>query len=281
MITTQFGAMGTTIEVHADDARRVAATRRWFSEVESVASRFLVDSALSVLNRDPRPVVEVPRLLARILGAAASVRQLTHGLVDAAVANRVVDWGYDRTFGDLAPRPAPPPPGVVPGWSIDGCFVSREPGVALDVGGIAKGWAADRAIERGLAAIVSAGGDVMSSHPDAAVRVIGPSGDVVADVALGARGLATSSVARRRWAVGDREAHHLIDPRSGAPAVGPIVSATAVAASATLAEAAAKAVLLHGVDGLDWAGGQDWVEGALVVWEDGTVYATVDLEVAA
>ena len=43
-----------------------------------------------------------------------------------------------------------------------------------------------------------------------------------------------SDLARRE--VGDREAHHLIDPRTGNPASGPVVSATAVAATATYSQ---------------------------------------------
>ncbi|MEX1280537.1 MAG: FAD:protein FMN transferase [Acidimicrobiia bacterium] len=281
MIVDEFAAMGTTIEVRCPHPAGPAATRRLFADVEAVASRFRPDSDLSRLNDHPADRVPVDGVLSELLGAASAVRRMTGGLVDAAVGGDVARWGYDRTFREVAARSTRPAPArSLARWTVADGVVARPPGTRLDLGGIAKGWTADRAVESGRAVIVSAGGDVRSAHPDAEVRVVGPDGGV-AVIALGARALATSSVARRRWRVGGGWAHHLIDPRTGAPAVGPVVSATAVAATATLAEAAAKAVLLHGVDGLAWAAERPWVDGALVVWEDGAVYATTGLEVAA
>jgi thiamine biosynthesis lipoprotein len=159
--------------------------------------------------------------------------------------------------------------------------LTRQPGTSIDLGGIAKGWACDRAIELGLARIVSAGGDVRSSSEDALVDVIDPWGDTVVVVPLGNGALATSSVTRRRWRVGNEDAHHLIDPRTLAPARTPVFSATVVAATATEAETGAKAVLLQGTEGLTWAQRQPWILGALVVWHDGSAYATKHLKVAA
>jgi len=66
-----------------------------------------------------------------------------------------------------------------------------------------------------------------------------------------------------------------------APVDSPVLSASVVAATASDAEAGAKAVLIHGADGLAWADARDWVNSALVVWDDGSVYATRDLEWAA
>jgi thiamine biosynthesis lipoprotein len=76
-------------------------------------------------------------------------------------------------------------------------------------------------------------------------------------------------------------AHHLIDPRTGRPADTPILSATVVAGTATEAEAGAKAVLLLGEDGLSWAADQAWIEAALAVWHDGSVFGTKGLKLAA
>lgn len=281
MRSGDFGAMGTTVEVWGDD-RSLGRVRDWFEEVECCASRFRPTSDLSTLNRDPSSEVVVSPLLGRLLEAASGVRRLTEGLVDPAVGADVVRWGYDRTFDDVSDLASVPAPGGAGAdWWLDGQVVGRPPGTVLDLGGVAKGWAADVAIERGIAAVVSAGGDIRSAQPETEVPVIGPDGDVVGVVALGIGALATSSTSRRRWRAGGRTVHHVIDPRTGDPATGPVVSATALAATATLAEAAAKAVLIHGVDGLAWASDQAWVDGAMVVWEDGTVYATVGVEVAA
>jgi thiamine biosynthesis lipoprotein len=79
----------------------------------------------------------------------------------------------------------------------------------------------------------------------------------------------------------DGPAHHLIDPRSGNPAMTPIISATVIAATAVEAEAGAKAVLIRGATGLAWAAATSWIRSAVAVWHDGNVYATPGVEVAA
>ena len=166
-------------------------------------------------------------------------------------------------------------------WSLQDRVLSRAPGTRLDLGEIAKGWTSDQAVEMGLAAVVSAGGDVRSNHPGTAVSIADPWGETVLQIRLGVGGLATSSTTRRRWKVGAAEASHIIDPRTLAPVATPIYSASVMAATAVAAEAGAKAVLLHGADGLAWAEAQPWIDAALAVWHDGSVYATTGWEMAA
>jgi thiamine biosynthesis lipoprotein len=63
-------------------------------------------------------------------------------------------------------------------------------------------------------------------------------------ISLSAGAVATTSRRRRVWRRGDELAHHVIDPRTGAPAVTPWVSATVVSGDAVTAEPLAKATLL-------------------------------------
>jgi thiamine biosynthesis lipoprotein len=86
---------------------------------------------------------------------------------------------------------------------------------------------------------------------------------------------------RRKWRIGAQDAHHIINPRTLAPAVSPVFSASVTAATAVEAEAGAKAVLLRGESGLAWAERQSWIDAALVVWHDGNVFATSGWEMAA
>jgi len=131
-----------------------------------------------------------------------------------------------------------------------------------------------------LATIVNAGGDIRSSYSNMVVDIEDPNGELAASVQVGGRALATSSIAKRAWKVGNRNAHHIIDPRTGAPGATPIVSASVVADQAALAEAGAKAVLLLGEEGLSWAERQDWIHGTVAIWHDGSVYATTGTPVA-
>jgi thiamine biosynthesis lipoprotein len=63
--------------------------------------------------------------------------------------------------------------------------------------------------------------------------------------------LATSTTMLRRWSTDNgEEAHHLIDPRTGLPAVSPYVQVSCMAATTLQAEVWSKAVLVGGVEGL-------------------------------
>jgi thiamine biosynthesis lipoprotein len=168
-----------------------------------------------------------------------------------------------------------------PVWGVQDGWLHRPADVQIDLGGIAKGWTCDLAVEEGLALVASAGGDLRSSDDATTVEIVDPWSKPAATVALGVGALATSSVTRRRWRVEQRDVHHLIDPRTRQPSASPILSASALAATAVEAEAAAKATLLLGAGGLAWAQRQPWVRGAVVVWDDGSVFATTGLEVTA
>ena len=282
MLQQRFRAMGTEVVAVASTAPGLDAVRARFERVEACCSRFRPESELSRANADPADAVGVSRLLAETLAAAAAVRSLTGGLVDAGVGQAVRAWGYDRTFNEIGLlAAAPAAPLGSPAWEVAGRTLRRCPGTLLDLGGVAKGWTCDRAVEAGHAVVVSAGGDVRSADGRTEVEVRGIGDAVVARLQLGVGALATSSTLRRRWQAGGEAAHHLIDPRTMAPARSPVVSATTVAVTALEAEAGAKALLLLGEDGLAWAEAQTWLQGALVVWHDGSVFATTGTRVAA
>jgi thiamine biosynthesis lipoprotein len=86
------------------------------------------------------------------------------------------------------------------------------------------------------------------------------------------RGVATSSVLRRRWRLGDGEAHHLIDPRSRRPCESDAVAVTVVAASATMADFHAKVALILGPgEGLEYLEREEDVEGLIVTRHRGVL----------
>lgn len=275
-----FAAMGTQIEAWGPLEQRGLVTE-WFEQVEAAASRFRPNSELSCINRDPSGETAVSALMRDLLVAASSAHESTGGLVDIGVGALVEDWGYDRTFADVRDQPDPPAPANHGEWELQGSTLYRTPGVKIDLGGIAKGWACDRAVEAGLANVISAGGDMRSAHPGTVASILDAEENIAVRIRVGSGGLATSSISKRRWKVGGSEVSHLVDPRSMRPVLTPVTSATVLAATATEAEVGAKATLLLGEDGLSWAADQDWIRAAVVVWRDGSVYGTPGLEVAA
>ncbi len=264
-----------------DAGRVLARVGRWAGRL----SRHLPESELSRLNADPRPAVHVGPTLAAALRAGIDAGEASGGLVDITLLDaRLAAEG-------LAPEPSRRAPRA---WSVEpgpgtGATVRREPGVHFDLGGVAKGWLADRALSllQGWSTVaVDADGDLaIRAAPGKlwAIAVDDPrtEGASLAILALSASGdgwgerwgVATSGTSIHRWQRGAIASHHLIDPRTEAPAVTDVVQATVICASALRAEALAKtAVILGSVDGLamlERAG----VRGAIVLTDRGEVLA--------
>ena len=128
---------------------------------------------------------------------------------------------------------------------IDGRRIALERGFRLDLGGIAKGYAVDRAagvLAQSGPALVNAGGDLAGRGRLWPVGV--ETGDGELTLGLEDHALATSGCDRRRWRRGGIEAHHLIDPATGAPAETRYLRVTVTAPTAVEAEIQAKAVFL-------------------------------------
>jgi thiamine biosynthesis lipoprotein len=137
--------------------------------------------------------------------------------------------------------------------------------VKLDLGATAKAWAADRAAGAafhaiGIGVLVALGGDVATVGPPPPagwrIRVTDDhrSGTSAPGqtIAIDDGGIATSSTTVRRWLRGATELHHIIDPRSGAPARGIWRTASVAAASAAEANIASTAAILRSRHAAAW-----------------------------
>ncbi len=297
-------AMGGRLEVHvatepdlarlaaADAARVSRRIRAWSLPL----SRHEPSSALMTLNADPRLDVPVRPALAAALAAAADAADLTDGIVDVTLldARLAAEAGDDPHAARIEPGEAGRAGRswwLHPGPRTGRATVRREPGVRFDLGGVGKGLLADRA----LALLGAHAGALVDADGDLAVRVaagdtwqiaVGDPRDpglALAIVELPGRGLhgegsgrfglATSGTSVHRWGSPGSRRHHLIDPRTGRPAVTDIVQATVLARSARTAEALAKAVVVLGA-----AGGVDLLTrsgalAAVLLLEDGRTVA--------
>ncbi len=296
-------AMGGRLGVHVDaappeaerarrDGRRVLArVGRWADRL----SRHLGTSELSRLNTDPRPRVRIGPTLAAVLRAAIDASEASDGLVDIGLLDARLAAEGIRPAGIATEELGTACLGTsARAWSLQaeprGCaVVIRPPGLRLDLGGVAKGWLADRALDLldgWPGAVVDADGDLaLRAAPGRSwsVAVDDPraSGAALAVLRLSAPargwpvrwGVATSGTSIHRWLRDGTVRHHLIDPRTGRPAVTDVVQATVVCASALRAEALAKAAVIAGtIEGLallDRAG----VGGAIVLTDHDEVLA--------
>ncbi len=262
-----FHAMGTNVTVGApsltEEAEEALSVRiaSLFEEREQRFSRFRTDSELSRLLAHAGPSV-VSEEMFETLWSAQRHLEATAGLFDPAIGATLVALGYDRSIdeGPLdreTPTALPPQATfrevVLDPWTRT---VERPAHVSIDLGGIVKGRTVDEAA-RLLPAVgvVEAGGDayLRGAGPDGRgwpVEVEDPRDPERTLVTLRVtdRAVATSAPNRRRWRVPGGLAHHLIDPRTQAPALADLAQVTVVAASTELAEVLAKTLFLLGLE---------------------------------
>jgi thiamine biosynthesis lipoprotein len=245
---SRFRAMGTQFEilVSAEVDGAIAEAEGEIRRLERLLSRFDEGSELSRLNREGA-YAPGPELL-EVVTLALAAREATGGRFDPTVHDAVVAAGYRRAPGDSRPSSARPRcGGDVRIDEVTGRIV-LAPGVKLDLGGIAKGWAADRVLAplaQTGGAIVNAGGDIAVSGGPWPVGVE-TSGGLTLTLAVEEGGVATSGIDRRRWTYEGRELHHIVDPRTSAPAAGDLLTVTVVAGTAVEAEVMATSLFLAG-----------------------------------
>jgi thiamine biosynthesis lipoprotein len=259
--TATWLAMGTTVTVRlagrgAEDG--LALAHRRIAELEACWSRFRPDSDVGRLNRAAGEAVPVHPETLELLDTARTWWQVTGGRFDPTVADALMAAGYDR---DRATGHGPIGTGT-PAPGLADLVVDRRSstaalpeGVRIDLGGIGKGRTADLlAAELGHLdhGLVDLGGDlrVWGGAPEGHGWPVAVDdlrdGSQLALLGLADGAVATSSTLVRRWRDGDREAHHLIDPRTGQPVEGEVVSVTVVAGRAAPAEVLAKAGIVTG-----------------------------------
>lgn len=278
--------MGTTVRVELEHPDRVAgeaAARAALQElrrIDRLMSPYRPDSALSRLNREgEQGPVEIGTELARLIDRSLAFSVLTGGAFDVtfAAAGRLYDYRAGRRPRATALEAALP--------AIDyrdlevdpraGTARLGRPGMRVDLGGIAKGYAVDRCIDllraRGVRdALVTAGGDtrVIGQRRGGAwtVGIRDPRDEhgLVAKIPLSDRAVSTSGDYQRYFVEDGVRYHHILDPRSGAPAAG-LRSVTVIGPDAITTDALSTGVFVLGSEaGLALVEGLPEVEAVLV-----------------
>jgi FAD:protein FMN transferase len=286
--------MGTRMSLHvscaaereAEAAGAIEACLDWLREMDRRLTRFDPASELSRLNATPGEWRGVSEELCDVIERSVAAAVASGGLFDPTLLPALERAGYDRDIDGLPTTPAEGGPTAnEPEVDAGGRWREIEldragqraqlpAGVRLDLGGIAKGWAADTALDRFFAGfpdvLINAGGDMRARgrNPDGEPWAVGIGNprqskagaeEHAAVISLAAGGVACSGAGDRWWYQGGQRRHHLIDPRTGAPARlwidadddgpgadGIIATATALAPTAAHAEVAAKVALLRG-----------------------------------
>jgi FAD:protein FMN transferase len=253
--------MGCTAHVVTRGERvgNLSRAKQRLGQLEDLWTRFSADSELSRVNTSDGEWTKVSQETAALVQLSELSWRMTDGLFDPTGLPAVLAAGYSASRSDPQRRTV----GVQPsGDPTPGCAdflvtdngVRIPAGVSLDPGGIGKGLAADivaceLSSEGAETVVVSIGGDL---------RVIGgwivdledpfQEGRTVARLNIGNGGVATSTPSHRRWRSEDGNSVHLIDPRTGKPAITDVESVTIIAGEAWIAEAVATAAALIGSD---------------------------------
>ncbi|HEX2729103.1 MAG TPA: FAD:protein FMN transferase [Rubrobacteraceae bacterium] len=226
---------------------------------ERALSRFMENSELSCLNR-----LGTTAAGARLLTAiekSIDAYEWSGGLLDPRVIGSLERFGYRKGLpksdvGEIEPTGASPPVDMRT-WIGDSGKVSLPPGVRLDLAGVGKalgiGWAAMR-LSGHAGLLVDVGGDVVALGTDEngePWRVLVVHGKSVGQFSGATLAVATSTTRKRTWKAGAEEAHHLIDPRTGAPSRGDLQYATVAAPTILEADLSAKLLILEGRSALE------------------------------
>jgi FAD:protein FMN transferase len=246
----------------------------WFHEIEARCTRFSESSELMQLTAQAGVPAPASAILYEAVQFALMVAEASDGAFDPAVGHRMAAQGFNREYrtGETVHRLCTPDDDVsYRDVQLDPArrtITLRRP-LTLDLGAVAKGLAVDMAA-RELDAFenfaIDAGGDLYLGGSNEkgepwsiGVRHPRSESGLIASLRVSNQAVCTSGDYEKRSSGG--AAHHILDPRTGAPATA-VASATVVGPGAMLADALATAAfalgpekgieLLHrmGVEGL-------------------------------
>jgi FAD:protein FMN transferase len=259
-----FFAMGCHMQIVTvgdGDSSAVTLAIDAFAQWESVLSRFLPDSELNTLSLHPNQWRRCSPVLWDVLVTADWAWRFSDGLIDPTIRANLEAYGYDQTFAAITSTQithAVP----VSGWQQVKLDHKQQQiwlplGVRFDLAGVAKSWAAQQALQllRSFpAAAIDAAGDIVvwGTPPadDAWPIDIEPLPGYAAPAMLAltpATAIATSGRDQRQWRRADgTQAHHIIDPRTGAPTQSDVVRASVIAPTLVGADVAARTLVILG-----------------------------------
>ena len=286
-----------TITVYAPDEEKadsaIGAAFDRMEEIEKVASIFDEEAQAFQLNRDG--YLEAPSEdLRQLITKSLEYGRLTDGAFDITVQPLLELWGTGlwQEPQEVQERRINETLALVGGDKVSvekSKIFFTEAGMKITLGGIAKGYAVDEALkvikQMGIKhALVNAGGDLatLGSKPEGEpwlIALVNPDDltQSLANFTIAGEALATSGNYERYFDP-EREAHHIINPKTGYSAQE-CISATVIAPNATQADALSTSIFVMGPEaGVALVESLSNVE-CLIVSADRTIYVSSGLSV--
>lgn len=292
----QLFAMDTVMSLEASGKNAQEAVDAAVEEIHRLDALFSTgneNSEISILNRQGEGDVSEDTLA--VIQEGLRLHEQTDGLFDMTVYPLMELWGFtDQQYHVPGREELEEVLPLVDASRIEvsGRHVTLGEGQQIDLGGIAKGFTSQRmmeiyedyGIESGL---VSLGGNiqVLGTRPDGSKWNIGirnpweEQEEALAGVRVRDRAVITSGGYERYFEEDGNTYIHILDPKTGYPADGDLVSVSVISGDGMLADALSTSLYLMGLEkACDY-----WEEhygefDMVLIAEDGGIYITEGIE---
>jgi thiamine biosynthesis lipoprotein len=276
--------MGTYVSIviysHDEDARKlIDGGYNNIDELSKIASNYDPDSSVSKLNQQGS-LDNSPSELVEMMNLSVEYNKITKGAFDITVDPVLTLWseGLWKESEEIQQQKLDEALKLVDSGMIeveDNNISFKKEGMSVTLGGVAKGYIVDKVLEyleaNGVKnAMVNAGGDIATlgkkangekwiislENPDNTAEKIATF--AVADEAV------TTSGNYYRYFDPEKEAHHIIDPRTGYSA-NECISVTIITENATIADVLSTSVFVLGpVEGMALVEDLDKTEALII-----------------
>lgn len=281
--------MGTFVEIEAgsDQTGVIEIVESAFSEIKRIEytlSKYLRESEISRINRSAGLFpVEVNLEVFKLLEESVKFSHLTNGAFDISVGAIMELWGLAQKRNIIPADDQIRQACLTAGYTnislnCRGRTVFfKNPDTKIDLGGIGKGYAVDKAIDilkknRIKKALINAGGNIFCLDEDYSnIGIKDPlePDEIITAVFLKDKAISTSANYERSFSIGDKGYGHLVDPETGYPASGNILSVSIISSSAKIADILSTAVFILGEEqGMKLIENTDDAEGIIIVKGD-------------
>lgn len=272
LIEENFRVMGTDVSVGIVVAENfsqekvrdsIEKVKNIFARNEKIFSRFDEQSELSKINKQIGKELKISSEMADVLGLCLKFNRISQGYFDPRVIGNLEKIGYDKDFRSNDLNLEKEKEIILEKIERDltqELILDIEKKIVriekrIDTTGIAKGWTVDRAAKdlekQGYENfIVDAGGDMFAKGLDVnneewRIGIEGLDDDKVM-LKLNQEGIATSGISRKRWQVGEKKFHHLINPKDPENFSYDIKTVTVIDKSTVEADGRAKVLVIMG-----------------------------------
>ncbi|RJO64312.1 MAG: FAD:protein FMN transferase [Candidatus Omnitrophota bacterium] len=252
--------MGTFVEVVSPDERAPAIAFEEIKRIESLLSKYDEKSEISRLNKTGK--VAASKETWYIMQKSKEFWQASGGAFDVTVGPLMNIWGFSNTQYKVPKRKEIEKASKRVG--MDKIIFHKNnnviefsiPGMAVDLGAIAKGYAVDSAVKKIKAAgvkncLINTGGDIYCLGNKFGtpwkVAVQNPrSQNFLSTMSMENSAIATSGDYEQYFKNRDEVFSHILDPKTGAPAKGGVISVTVIAEDCLTADALATSLFVLG-----------------------------------